>query len=129
MKNIQKEKLNKRMRRKVRVRAKVFGTAKKPRLSVFRSLKHISVQLIDDERAQTLVSASDSEIAVDKKQETRNKKQEISKIDKAHKVGELIAKKALDKKIKECVFDKSGYKYHGRVKAVAEAARKAGLKF
>ena len=116
MKDLQKVKLAKRMRRKARVRAKIFGTAKRPRLSVFKSLKYVSVQLIDDEKGKTLVSAND-------------KKLKGNKTEKAKDVGKLIAQKALDKKIKVCVFDKSGYKYHGRVKAVADGAREGGLKF
>src|SRR4030042_754978 len=117
MQNKQKIKIAKRKRRKARVRAKILGTAKRPRLSVFRSLKHISAQLIDDERSRTLVSASDMEIKVEKKQETKNKEQRSIKINKAYETGRLMAQKALDKKIKTAIFDKSSYKYHGRVKA------------
>lgn len=122
MQNKQKIKSAKRIRRKARVRAQVYGTAKRPRLSVFRSLKHISVQLIDDEKSKTLVSATSQEVK-------KKKSQKVKKVDLAFEVGKLLAKKALDKKIKVCVFDKSGYKYHGRVKAIAEGAREGGLKF
>ncbi len=118
--NKQKIKLHLRRRRKIRVRAKVFGTAKKPRLSVFRSLRHTYAQLIDDEKNKTVVSASDLEI--------KSKKGE-KKTDLAFKIGELAAEKAVKAGIKEAVFDRSGYKYHGRIKAVAEGARKGGLVF
>jgi len=113
MKNIKQQS---RIRRKVRVRGKIFGTAVRPRLSVFRSLKNISAQLIDDENSKTLVSAND-------------KKVKGTRIEKAKEVGKSIAQKALENKIKECVFDKSSYLYHGRVKALAESARESGLKF
>ena len=118
MQNTQKIKLAKQMRRKARVRAKIFGTAKRPRLSVFRSLKGMNVQLIDDEKQKTLVSANSREL-----------KSKAKKIEQAAELGKLVAKKAGDKKIKECVFDKGGYKYHGRVKALAEGAREGGMKF
>lgn len=106
-------------RRKNRVRAKISGTAERPRLNVYRSLKHVHVQLIDDEISKTLVSAKDLEL----------KDAKSTKTELAEKVGELIAKKALAAGIKEVVFDKSSYKFHGRVKAVADGARKGGLKF
>jgi len=134
MKNKQKIKLEKRARRKARVRAKVFGTKDKPRLSVFRSLRHIYCQLIDDEKGRTLVSASDKEIVKARKQESKKaQEKEIKKYGnkeiQAFEVGKLLAEKALSKNIKKCVFDKSGYRYHGRVKAVAEGARQGGLAF
>src|SRR4030042_4438585 len=106
------EKQIKKYRRHKRVRAKVKGTADIPRLCVFRSARHIQAQLIDDERGKTLVSISDSEI-----------KKRVKKTDLAIQVGKLIAKKAVDKKINKIVFDRGGYKYHGRVKALAEGAR------
>lgn len=106
-----------RLHRKRRIRAKVFGTAKRPRLAVFRSLKNIYVQIIDDEKGATLVAANLSEI--------KGK----NNLESAGKIGELIAKKCQEKKITEIVFDRSGYKYHGKVKALAEGARKGGLKF
>jgi len=101
----------------------VEGTASRPRLCVFRSLNHIYAQVIDDEKRHTLVTAStlDTEI----KSEADGK----AKSAQAQLVGSLVAKRALDNGIKEVVFDRGGYKYHGRVKALAEAARKAGLKF
>jgi len=111
-----------RILRKKRVRSKVFGLSKKPRLSVFRSNKHIYAQIIDDEEAKTLVSASDLELDV-------NKDKKLSKTLKAEGVGELIAERALEKGIKRVVFDRNGYKYHGRIKALAEAARRKGLLF
>lgn len=114
-----KIKSQKRQRRRQRVRAKISGTKETPRLNVFRSLKHINVQLIDDSIGKTLVSASDLEI----------KAKKASKLDLAKEVGKLIAKKALDSKIKKVVFDRAGYKYHGRVKAIAEGAREGGLEF
>ena len=112
-----------RYRRHKRVRTKVEGTASNPRLCVFRSLSHIYAQVIDDSRGNTLVSAStrDSEI----KGEAEGK----AKTEKATLVGSLVAKRALGKGIEKVVFDRGGYKYHGRVKALAEAARQEGLKF
>ena len=133
MKNKEKTKIEKRLRRKARTRAKIFGTAKIPRLSVFRSLKHISAQLIDDEKSRTLVAASDKELqkreAGSGKREKETDKNRTTKIATAFEVGQLLAEKAKAKKIKKCVFDKGCYKYHGRVKAVAEGARNSGLKF
>jgi len=118
------EKQLKRKRRHKKVRAKISGTAKEPRLCVFRSLKHIQAQLVNDEKGQTLVSASDSEISSRK----RTKKDLSGKLLKAYLVGELIARKAEEKKIKKAVFDRGGYKYHGRVKALREGAQKGGLR-
>ncbi len=112
-----------RSRRHTRVRAKVSGTQSRPRLSVFRGLKHIYAQVIDDSRGHTLASAStiDAEI----KAELDGKK----KTARAELVGSLLAKRALGLGIKQVVFDRGGYKYHGRVKALAEAARRGGLRF
>ena len=112
----------KRIRRHRRARAKVGGTSERPRISVFRSNRHIWAQLIDDEAGKTIVSASDREVKQDKKSKSK-------KVPLAGSVGELIAKKAGAKKILSVVFDRGGYKYHGMVKAVAEGARKGGLKF
>jgi len=106
-------------RRRKRVRAKVIGTKICPRLNVFRSLKHIYVQIIDDTAGITLVSASDKEL----------KSKKAKNLDLAKEVGKLIAKRAIEKKITKVIFDRAGYKYHGRVKAVAEGAREGGLKF
>lgn len=112
-----------RLKRHKRVRKKIHGTAQKPRLNVFRSLNHIYVQVIDDDTGVTLAAAS----TLDK--ELRGALEKTCNIDAAKKVGELIAKRALEKGIKDVVFDRGGYKYHGRVKALAEAAREAGLNF
>jgi len=114
------------------VRAKIKGSAAIPRLSVFRSNKHLWVQLIDDSIGHTIASASDLEVKVPPRipKDKRSKKGELKgRIAIAEEVGKLIARKAAEKKIKAVVFDRGGYKYHGLVKAVAEGARKAGLKF
>ena len=107
-----------RFSRKVRTRAKVSGTAEKPRLSVFRSLRYTSAQLIDDAASRTLWSGS-----------TKSLPGKMKKLAAAEKLGELTAKAAGEKKISAVVFDRGSYRYHGRVKAVAEGARKGGLKF
>ena len=112
-----------RNRRHRRVRAKVIGTALRPRLCTFRSLSHIYAQVIDDSKGHTLVSASTLE------PEIKGEAQGKAKTAEAEMVGSLVAKRALDKGIKQVVFDRGGYKYHGRVKALAEAARQAGLEF
>lgn len=117
--NKEKAKIGKQQRRRARVRAKVFGIAKKPRLSVNRTLKYVYVQLIDDENNKTIAGVHQKSLKLEKKNKT----------ELAFEVGKEIAKRALDKKIKECVFDRSCYKYHGRVKAVAEGARQGGLVF
>jgi large subunit ribosomal protein L18 len=106
-----------------RVRQRVTGTVSRPRLCVFRSLNHIHAQLIDDSRGQTLVSMSTLDYQM------TGKTNGGVKTNKAEAVGTLLAEKALNKGIKQVVFDRGGYKYHGRVKALAEAARKAGLEF
>lgn len=117
-----KIKREKRYKRHKRIRVKIFGTAKVPRLCVFRSAKHIYAQLVDDEKGHILITASDLEI-----EKLKNKKS--GKIALAHQVGKLIAQKALEKKIEKVAFDRGGYKYHGRVKSLAEGAREGGLKF
>ncbi|MDI6592062.1 MAG: 50S ribosomal protein L18 [Patescibacteria group bacterium] len=124
-----KLKREKRYRRHKRVRAKIFGTSEKPRLCVFRSIKHIYAQLIDDQKGKTLISASDLELKNKKIKTKEIQKSLTKKVAIAYKVGRLIAKKALEKKIEKVVFDRGGYKYHGRVKALAEGAREGGLKF
>jgi len=106
-----------------RVRQKVTGTISRPRLCIFRSLNHVHAQLIDDTEGQTLVSMSTLDSQV------RSKADGMGKSKKAGIVGTLLAEEALSKGIKQVVFDRGGYKYHGRVKALAEAARKAGLEF
>jgi len=116
-----RKKLNQtKQRRKNRVSAKIFGTLEKPRLSVFRSNIYTYAQLIDDLNGKTLASASTHEL--------KKAKAKDSKIKEAEALGELIAKKALENKIIEAVFNRGNYAYHGRVKAVAEGARKGGLK-
>ena len=115
---MKKSRNNKRLHRARRIRAKISGTAQRPRLRIFRSLRSMYVQLIDDENQTTLVSANLSEM-----QDAKNN------VENARKLGELIAQKAIDKKITEVVFDRAGYKYHGKVRAIAEGARSAGLKF
>ena len=107
--------------RHARVRAKVSGTPEVPRLNVFRSNQNIFAQIIDDTKGTTLVSAS----SIDKDLKLANG----SNIEAATKVGELIAKRAKEAKIKKVVFDRGGYLYHGRVKALADAARENGLEF
>lgn len=106
-----------------RIRRKVSGTPEKPRLCVFRSLNHIYAQLIDDVNGHTIATASTLEKGL-KTRETRG-----TNIEDAKAVGQAIAKKALAKGIENVVFDRNGYKYHGKVAALADAAREAGLKF
>jgi len=115
----------KRKKRHKRVRKKVFGTAERPRMCVFRSLKHIYVQVIDDEAGHTLVAAS----SLSPEFRERTGKNYGGDVEAAKIVGEIIAQKCLEKGIKKVVFDRGGYKYHGRVAALAEAARQAGLEF
>lgn len=112
-----------RKRRHHRVRLKVKGIDSRPRLCVFRSLNQIYAQIVDDSQGHTLASASTLD------PEIRNDKAGKSKTDKAALVGSMIAERAKKKKIDRVVFDRGGYKYHGRVKALAEAARQGGLKF
>lgn len=117
-----------RQRRHLRVRAKLSGTAASPRLSVFRSLNHIYAQVIDDAQGHTLVSASTLDAEV-KDAAAKNKKKSENKTATAQLVGSLVAKRALSQGIKQVAFDRGGFKYHGRVKALADAARESGLKF
>jgi len=135
-----------RLRRHERVRERVVGTPQRPRLCVFRSLKHIYAQIIDDEAGRTLVAASDLEadfrLPTDGKKAARPKKgvarsesapdgdgKGKAKKDVAGRVGGLLAQRALERGIKMVVFDRGGYRFHGRVKALAEAARETGLEF
>ena len=113
--NIQRQKRHK------RIRAKISGTAERPRLCVYRSNDNIYVQIIDDTVGNTLVTASSTEKTFEKN--------EGGNVEAAMKVGKLAAERALEKGITEVVFDRGGYLYHGRVKALADAAREAGLKF
>ena len=112
-----------RQRRHTRVRKKITGTAQTPRRNVYRSLNHIYVQIIDDTKGVTLCSASTMEKAV------KSEIKDMTKTDAAKAVGKAAAKKALDLGIKEVVFDRGGYLYTGRVQAVADGAREAGLNF
>ncbi len=107
-------------KRQIRVRAKMFGTKDKLRLSVFKSNKYISAQVINDEIGKTLVSVSEKELSA---------KEKSTKTERARQLGIALAKKALGKKIKAVVFDRGSYLYHGRIKALAEGAREGGLKF
>ena len=116
---IKKESKNdNRLKRHARIRKNLSGTKEMPRLNIYRSNTAMYVQIIDDEAGKTLVSASSRETGA-----------KSNNIEAATKLGELAAKKALEKGVTEVVFDRSGYKYHGRVKALADAARNAGLKF
>lgn len=117
------DKNSERQRRHTRVRKKITGTAQTPRLNVYRSLNHIYVQIIDDTKGVTLCSASTMEKAI--KAEIKD----MTKTDAAKVVGKAAAKKAIDLGIKEVVFDRGGYLYTGRVQAVADGAREAGLNF
>ena len=110
-------KIERRIKIKYRVRNKISGTAERPRMSVFRSNKQIYVQVIDDDAKKTLASASSLGL------------EKMNKIEQAAQVGKLIAEKAQAAGVSAVVFDRNGYLYHGRVKAVADAAREAGLKF
>ena len=134
MKNGQGIKKAQRLKRHHRIRAKVKGITKHPRLSVFRSAQHIYVQIINDELGKTLVNADDKEVSskgVNNKTDIENNQEK--KLDHkeqiAYQVGQLLAKKAKDKKITNVIFDRGGYKYHGRIKALADGARAGGLRF
>ncbi|HEX5939014.1 MAG TPA: 50S ribosomal protein L18 [Dehalococcoidia bacterium] len=109
-----------RLRRHARVRKTLSGSSDRPRLAVFRSLDHIYAQVIDDSKGATLVAASDLE---------KEFKARGNKTAAAAAVGELIGKRAVDKGVKKVIFDRGGFQYHGRVKALADGARKAGLEF
>lgn len=110
-----------RLKRRHRVRKKVEGSASRPRLAVYRSLKHIYAQIVNDENGSTIVAASSLDASL--------REGYGGNVEAARKVGELIAQRALDKGIKQVVFDRGGFLYHGRVAALAEAARAAGLEF
>ena len=124
--NKTKEKIAKKIRRKAKIRAKISGTKEVPRLSVYRSNTSIFLQVIDDSSSKTIVSAHSREIKVKK---AKKDDEQAGKVAVAFELGKLIAKKAIDKKVKTVVFDRGGNKYHGRTKAVADGAREAGLKF
>jgi large subunit ribosomal protein L18 len=112
-----------RERRKLRIRRKIGGTSERPRLSVFRSARHIYAQVVDDVAGKTLAHASTLS------RDVRGQVTEASKLDAAKKVGQAIATLLLARGIDKVVFDRSGYLYHGRIRALADAARAAGLKF
>lgn len=112
-----------RLRRKVRVRKKIQGTTVRPRLNVYRSLEHIYAQVIDDEVGATLVSAS----TVDR--ELRGKVSSLKKVEQAKEIGKAVAERAKAKGIESVVFDRGGFPYHGRIKALAEGSREGGLAF
>ena len=132
--NANKIKKQKRIRRHRRIRAKIRGTGQKPRFSVFRSNKHIFLQLIDDEKGKTIVSVGDFQSnagrpRADAKKVKTKVKAKINKTESAFSVGKKLAELAKKKKIKYAIFDRGGYAYHGRVKAAAEGARAGGLIF
>ncbi|HEY3490650.1 MAG TPA: 50S ribosomal protein L18 [Candidatus Deferrimicrobiaceae bacterium] len=112
-----------RLKRKVRIRKNIFGTEERPRLSIFRSAKHIYAQLVIDATGSTVAAASTLS------PELKDSIADVEKSEAAKKVGELIGKKALAANIKKVVFDRNGFLYHGRVKALAEGARESGLEF
>ncbi len=112
-----------RLKRKKRIRKKLVGTGNQPRLCVFRSAKHIYAQVVDDSLGQTLAAASSIEKAVRENSESKNK------VIAANTVGKIIGQRALQKGIKKIVFDRNGFLYHGRIKAVSDGAREVGLQF
>jgi len=121
---ITKKKVEHRSRLRVHIRKRVVGTPDRPRLAVFKSLKHVYAQIVDDTTGKTIISVSD--ISKDVRDQFKEIKGQMAL---SKKVGELAAKKALEKKITQVVFDRGGYLYHGVVKAMAEGARQGGLKF
>ncbi len=112
-----------REKRKARIRKKISGTAERPRLTVYKSLKHVYAQVVDDVAGKTIAFASTTSKGL------RDEVKEDRKTDAAKKVGAAIARAAMDKGVTQVVFDRNGFDYHGRVAAVAQAAREAGLKF
>jgi large subunit ribosomal protein L18 len=113
------DKARRRQRRRNKVRGKLSGTAERPRLSIYRSNRGLFAQMIDDDRGHTVVSVSWTESDLSS----------LKPMEKAAKAGELLAKRAKDAGVETCVFDRGGYRYHGQVKALADAARGAGLRF
>ncbi|MGB9711751.1 MAG: 50S ribosomal protein L18 [Dissulfurimicrobium sp.] len=126
MKNLNK-KIQARLKRKKRIRKKLFGNAERPRLSVFRTTKHIYAQIIDDEQHRTLVSVSS--LSKELREKIASSETGSGKKDIARHVGQLLAIRAKDIGIAKVAFDRNGYLYHGRVKVLAEAAREGGLEF
>jgi large subunit ribosomal protein L18 len=123
-KMLTKGKVEGRTRRRMRIRKKIIGTAERPRMTVFRSLKHIYVQVIDDAASRTLVATSTNTKAA-----KADGKKSFANVAGAKAVGREVAEKAKAAGVTEVVFDRSGYQYHGVIKAIAESAREAGLKF
>ncbi len=121
---IQELKAKRKLRRKARIRGKIYGTPDRLRLTVFRSLNHIYAQIIDDLSGKTLIAASSNDKDVRGLIKPEMKKTEVSKL-----VGEVLSKKALAANVKKVAFDRNGYIYHGRIKALADSARQAGLEF
>ena len=121
---ITKHRVENRRRVKTHIRLKISGTPERPRLTVFRSLKHVYAQIVDDMNGKTLVAVSD--VSKDSKEQFKDVKGQMKL---AKQVGQLVAKKAMEKNIKEVVFDRNGYVFHGVVKAMADGAREGGLKF
>ena len=115
---------NKRLKNKIRIRKKITGTSERPRVAVFKSLKQVYAQVIDDSNGVTLIAASSLSKEIEK--DLKNAK---GKIEKSKIVGKHLAEKAVENGIGSVVFDRSGYRYHGRIQAVAEGAREGGLKF
>lgn len=115
---------NKRLKNKIKIRKKINGTSERPRVAVFKSLNQVYAQIIDDTNGVTLLAASSLT-----KELAKDIKGAKSKIDRSKIVGKYLAEKAIEKGISEVVFDRSGYRYHGRVQAIAEGAREGGLKF
>ncbi len=123
MKGLNK-KVRARLRRKMRIRKRLLGTPERPRLAVFRSARHIYAQVIDDTKGVTISAASSLSPEIKDRLAECKGKVEVAKI-----VGELVAKRAMEKGVKKVAFDRGGYKYHGRVKALADGARESGLEF
>ncbi len=123
MRSLAKERRESRLRRHHRIRRRLTGTGERPRLVVFRSLQHVYTQLVDDVRGVTLAGASTLS------PELRDTVKDMNKTEQSKSVGKLIAQRASEQGIKQVTFDRGGYRYHGRVKAVAEGAREAGLEF
>ncbi len=121
---ITKNRVENRKRLKTHIRLRLTGTAERPRLAVYRSLRHVYAQIIDDAAGKTIVSASD--LSKDVREQVKGAKGQLSV---AKQVGQFVAKKAVEKGVTSVVFDRSGYLYHGVVKALAEGAREGGLKF
>ena len=121
---ILKNTMERRMRRKANIRKRVSGTASRPRLTIYRSLKHVYAQIVDDTQGRTIISTSS--ISKELREQAKSAKSEI---EVCKLVGIAMAKKALEKNIQEVLFDRNGYLYHGRVRAVADGAREGGLKF